>query len=70
MAATLEGTHGGTGTTISHMAAVAGPTGNGTTEMSGMGIFDSAYASVTLEALAQYSAQLLAMGALDTIHEA
>jgi hypothetical protein len=69
MAATA-GTSGGTGTTISHMAAVAGPTGNGTTEMSGMGIFDSAYASVTLEALAQYSAQLLAMGALDTIHEA
>jgi hypothetical protein len=38
--------------------------------MSGIGIFGSAYANVTLEALAQYSAQLRATGALDTVHNA
>jgi hypothetical protein len=57
----------GSPATIANIGSATHENGNGATEMSGIGIFGSAYANVTLEALAQYSAELLASGALDSV---
>jgi hypothetical protein len=59
----------GTGTGDTGTGDTEQSTGTGSTESSGFGFLGSGYAQATLQALAEFAASLVELGALDAVVE-